>query len=311
VVLELEKLGIMSRVKVWMMDNNKIKNFLREPLVHFFLLGGLIFALNGLFGRSDYIPENNEILVTAKRINSLVDQYAMQMGRPASQEEIKGFIEKHIREEVLSREAKLLGLDNDDIVIRRRLVQKMEFMSGDFTGTLDPTTEELEAFFSENIEDYRQAARMTFFQVYINSQDLSESELESKVEIIRQELQGIKQSPELSFSYGDRTMLSHQISDASSERIFQLYGNKGLAEAIEKAPEGEWFGPLQSTYGHHLIYVSDRSEASLPEFSELASQVEQDFLEYQKILAKEEIFRQMKARYIVTMDEELELLYNE
>lgn len=267
--------------------------------------------LNALFGNSQYIPENNEILVTSSRISSRVDQFAMQMGRPASEVEIRGFIEKYIHEEVLSREAKLLGLDNDDIVIRRRLVQKMEFMSGEFSVAAEPTSAQLEGFFEDNRETYMQAATVFFYQVYINSQDLSEPELILKATDIINNLLKIEKTPDQSYNYGDRTMLSNQFLNVTYDKVFQSFGDEKFVEALQEAPVQEWVGPIKSTYGHHLIYINERIEPTLPGFHEVASRVKQDYMDFKKEEANEEFFAQMRSRYIVNMDEELKSFYNE
>jgi peptidyl-prolyl cis-trans isomerase C len=293
------------------MTSSKIKALLKEPLLHFFLLGGLIFVLNALFGNSKYIPENNEILVTNSLINSRVNQFAMQMGRPASKEEVIGFIDKYIHEEVLSREAKLLGLDNDDIVIRRRLVQKMEFMSGEFSVVSEPTLAQLEAYFEKNSEAYKKPAAISFYQVFINSQDLSEQELNSKADAVMRDLGQIENTPDLSSNYGDRTMLSNQFTRVTYDKLFQSFGDEIFVEEIQKAPEQEWSGPLKSAYGHHLVFITEKTESAIPVFSEVAVEVNQDFLDFKKRKANEEFFAQMQERYIINMDAELSLLYDE
>jgi hypothetical protein len=268
-------------------------------------------VLNAFFGNSKYIPENNEILVTSSRISSRVDQFAMQMGRPASKEEIKGFIDKYIHEEVLSREAKLLGLDNDDIVIRRRLVQKMEFMSDEFLVAAEPTPTQLEGFFEDSREAYIQPATVSFYQVYINSQDLTEQEVIMKATGIKNNFEKNEQTPEQSYNYGDRTMLSNQFTKVTYEKVFHSFGDEEFIESLKTAPFQEWVGPFKSTYGHHLIYINERIEPSIPEFHEVASRVIQDYMDFKKEEANDEFFTQMRARYIVNMDEELKSVYNE
>jgi len=295
----------------WNMKHPYLKTFLKEPLLHFFVLGGVIFLLNAVFGNPDYIPENNKIIVTNKGIESRVNQFAMQMGRPASKAEIKGFIDKYIHEEVLSREAKILGLDNDDIVIRRRLVQKMEFMSGGISEVPEPDSIQLIVFFEENKEEYMQDATFSFYQIYINSQDLSESALNQKVIEIKSKLSGFDNMPEMAYTLGDRTMLANEFTRSSTTKIFQSFGDEGFVKAIEDGPKEEWIGPQKSTYGHHLIFITGKTDSYAQDFSQIAFRVKQDYIDYIKKEAQESFFAQMQDRYIVDMDEELKALYYE
>ncbi|HEV8199314.1 MAG TPA: hypothetical protein VGS03_04775 [Candidatus Polarisedimenticolia bacterium] len=102
--------------------------FLREPLVHFLLLGALLFGVHALI--SGEAPRRDVVVVTRGRIDGLVAQFAATHGRPPDTAERSGLIQDWVREEILCREAVALGLDREDAVIRDRLRQKMEFVSG-------------------------------------------------------------------------------------------------------------------------------------------------------------------------------------
>ena len=109
-----------------------IARLLREPLFQFLALGAMLFALYGLVGkRSAEAPE--KIVVSASRIANLGDGFARTWRRPPSEQELQGLIEDYIRDEVFYREGRAAGLDRDDVIIRRRVRQKMEFLAEDMS----------------------------------------------------------------------------------------------------------------------------------------------------------------------------------
>ncbi len=144
----------------------QLTNFFREPLAHFFVLGAGIFLLSTLVGESDEPPD--QIVVSVGQIDRLVETWQRTWQRPPTRAELEGLVEDHIREEILYREAIALGLDRDDTIIRRRLRQKMEFLSQDLVGQVEPTDAELRTYLRENADAYQIEPRVTFQQIYLN-----------------------------------------------------------------------------------------------------------------------------------------------
>jgi hypothetical protein len=144
-----------------------LKSLLREPLVHFLLLGVGIFLADSLVAqRASTEPER--IVITQGLIEHLATEFARTWQRPPSADELEGLIREHLREEVYYREALALGLDKNDIIIRRRLRQKLEFISEDVAAQAEPTDEQLRAYLKANPEAFRVEPRFTFRQVYLN-----------------------------------------------------------------------------------------------------------------------------------------------
>ena len=142
-------------------------DLLREPLVHFFLLGAGIFLLAALVGESDQ-DQPDQIVVSPKQIDRLVETWQRTWQRPPTQAELEGLIEDHIREEILYREAIAMGLDRDDTIIRRRLRQKMEFLPQDLVEQAEPTDAELRNYLRENADVFQVEARVSFQHIYLN-----------------------------------------------------------------------------------------------------------------------------------------------
>ncbi len=139
----------------------------REPLVHFLLLGLGLFVLFGIVGDSDDAP-TGRIEVSAARIAQLNEIFTRTWQRSPTEQELEGLIEDHIREEVYYREALAMGLDRDDTIVRRRLRQKLEFFTDDLVAAVDPTEEQLEAYLSEHADAFRVPAQLSFRQIYFN-----------------------------------------------------------------------------------------------------------------------------------------------
>ncbi len=142
------------------------KRLLREPLLHFFVIGGLIFLL---FVAVDDTPDAPAelIVVTPERIDRLAAGFSSVWTRKPTADELDALIGEHVREEVYYREAMALGLDRDDAVIRRRLRQKMEFLTDTGAQLLEPSADELETYFAANEGTYRRGPRLAFEQHYL------------------------------------------------------------------------------------------------------------------------------------------------
>src|SRR6476659_3404233 len=142
---------------------------LREPLLHFLLLGATIFGAYRLLSDAR-ATRPGSIVVTEGRIEALVAAFTRTWQRPPTASEREGLIREYIREEVYVREAITLGLDQDDVVIRRRLRQKLEFVSEDLSSQADPTDGQLRAYLNAHQDAFRVEPHFTFRQVFLDPQ---------------------------------------------------------------------------------------------------------------------------------------------
>jgi len=145
-----------------------IRKLVREPLVQFLLLGAALFALDAWLRPSAAPTANAEIVVSEARIRNLAQNFRRTWQRPPTRVELEGLVEAHVREEVFYREALALGLERDDAIIRRRLQQKMEFVSEEAAALAKPTDEDLSAYLKTHAEAFRTEPRATFAQVYLD-----------------------------------------------------------------------------------------------------------------------------------------------
>jgi hypothetical protein len=144
-----------------------MKRLLTEPLLHFLVLGAALFGLFGLVGKKD-AEQPAKIVVSGASIENLANNFARTWQRPPSADELRGLVDDYIHDEVFYREGKILGLDRDDIIIRRRLRQKLEFMAEDMS-VAEPTDEQLAAYMAANSERFRSEDRVTFSHVYLSA----------------------------------------------------------------------------------------------------------------------------------------------
>lgn len=272
-----------------------LRRLITEPLVHFVLLGAALFGLYALVSGDDASPAG-QIVVSEGRIRNLAETFARTWQRPPTAEELDGLVEDFIREEVLYREAVALGLDRDDTVIRRRLRQKLEFVSED-AAAVEPTEAELAAFLAENADAYRVESRLTFVQVYLDAGKRGQR-LETDAAGLLEALRGGRAVPG---EAGDSIMLEPRYVDATETDLDRLFGAE-FAAALRDAPAGAWFGPVRSGYGAHLVLIEQRTPGRPAALGEVRDAVARDWATAGRQRQLEAQYRELRSRYVVRIE---------
>ena len=232
----------------------------REPLVHFVLLGGLLFAASALRDLSG----RETILIDRPTLEALVQQQAELQGRAPSEQERALLVQGLVDDAVLLREAYKRGLEQD-AVVERHLVQKMRFLLGEEVP--EPSEAELRAYFEAEGERYRSPPTVTLDHVFY---DDPKAVPEGLLEKLRSGADGR--------DLGDRLfMLGPRLTRYSVADLTDLLGAK-LARRVFELPPGSWQGPFRSAEGVHFIRVAARHQASLPAFEEIVDWLRQDWL---------------------------------
>jgi hypothetical protein len=234
----------------------------REPLVHFLLIGAVLFV-GILAARSLQKPV---VRIDAQELGQLAGYWSTQMQRDPTNEELQGIIHERVDEEVLAREALRLGLDKDDMIVRRRLAQKMTFASEDTANLPEPDEAALRAFFEKTKADYQAPPRVTFRHQFFNSDRGKDQALERAKAALGKV--GAGQGDPL----GEPFLLPLSYSDASLIDLNKDYG-QDFAGVLLTAPLNQWSGPIASAYGYHLIKVDSRISAKTPTLDEVRSDV--------------------------------------
>jgi hypothetical protein len=276
-----------------------LKQLFREPLVHFLVLGAALFALDYLVSDPAERANPNLIEISRGDIQRLAAAWERQWRRAPTAEEMQGLVAELVREEVLYREALALGLDRDDTLIRRRLAQKMEFLTEDLADQIKPNDEQLAAFFAERREAFAEPARLSFSHVYF-SRDRRGSATDADARLVRAELEaaGITDAT----GRGDPFMLQSEYREIDAQDLAQLFGDT-FARDVFTLPLDEWRGPLQSSYGLHLVRVTAREDMRLPELAEVRDRVEMEYAYEQRRQVNAETFERLRSRYEIRIEE--------
>lgn len=206
-----------------------------------------------------------------------------------------------VREEVAYREALELGLDTDDTIVRRRMVQKMELLAQDLALMADPTEDELRQFLAERPEEYRLPDRISFTQVYF-SVDRRGSAAEQDASALLSRLQSGEADAVEIAELGDPLMVPAEFYRASPAEIERVFGAR-FAEAVFDLGEG-WHEPVPSPFGLHLLHVTELADGTDPAYEDVRAVLVRDFNLQRTETAKERLYEGLLAGYEVRIDEE-------
>jgi len=276
-----------------------IRKLLREPLLHFLVIGiGLFVLYDVLRGGDTGAPR--DIVVTEARVEALAQSFATTWMRPPTAQEIGGLIDDYIAEEIYYREAIAMGLDQDDTVIRRRLRQKMEFISEDAAAAADePTDVQLQEFLAKHPERFLEPAQLSFRQVYFNTEKRGE-QARVQAEQLLTSLQAGR-GPADPAAAGDPTLLPADMQSASPQLIANTFGSDFAAQ-VEQAPVGQWSGPLQSGFGLHLVHVEERVASVLPAFDQIRPIVLREYQAEQRTRSNRKFLDNLRTKYDIRIE---------
>ena len=274
---------------------------LREPLLHFMMIGAVIYLLYGVFAEPVPDDDDKTIVVTTGEIEWMKTSWQKRWNRPPTQKELDGLIQQYIRETVLYREALTMGLNQHDMVIRRRLAQKLEFLARDLVALTPPTEEELQVYFDEHRARYQEPTRYTFTQVFIDPDKRGDATLDD-AEAIKATLMAQPEAIEDAGALGDGLMLQNYYPEKDQVEIEKLFGSS-FAESLIELSIGQWHGPVLSGYGVHLVYVSTISEPPAPVFAEVRGRVVQDWTTDRSDELNEQFYDNLREQYSVVIEE--------
>ncbi len=277
----------------------------KHPLFHFVVFGlllAIVFFL--LAGFPTDGEESSRIVVTDGDVNQLRAAHFRQWKREPTPEELRGLLDRYVREEVLYREALARGLDKNDMTVRRAMAQKLEFIGSSQAQGEEPTEAEMQAYFSLRQERYRQPARASFAQIYISTDDRSAAESREIALDILTRIQGRSLDQLDLETLGDPLMLDPYFRDKDERQIATLFGGT-FADSLMQVPSGEWAGPLASGYGLHLVYLTEKQASFIPEWSAMQAAIRQDMEREAGEAARELFYTEILRNYDVIYQGEL------
>ena len=279
---------------------------LREPLLHFLVIGTLLFVLYAAVNRGG--PDApRDIVIPEARVAALAENFATVWMRPPTAVELKGVLDDYIAEEIYYREAVAMGLDRDDTVIRRRLRQKMEFISEGVADAVEPTEAELQSYLERHPGRFAKPAQLSFRQVYLSTERRGEA-ARRDAERLLAELQAGR-GPADPVEAGDPTLLPPGMEAATPQAIAGAFGEEFAAQ-LEEAPEGQWSGPLQSGYGLHLVKVDSRVAGAAPTLAEIRPVVAREFMSERRREVNSALLEGLRRKYDIRVEGPAAALYD-
>jgi len=272
---------------------------LREPLVHFVALGLALFLLFGATGTDD-TAQGQTIEIGQGEIQWLVNGFTRQWRRAPTEQELRGMIDARVREEVLYREALAMRLDQDDEIVRRRLAQKMEFLADDLATLAPPDDSVLRRLYRDDAERYRIPESRAFRHIYFSLERReadAEPDAARALSLLRQD------NPPDPAQMGDGFLLPDAFDLRDHNAVARDFGEE-FATAIFSAPVGEWYGPVRSGYGLHLVKVTDRIPPQDPGFDQVRDRLLIDYQRQQREATNSRLFETLSSRYDIRVDED-------
>lgn len=273
-----------------------MKRIFSEPLFQFFILGSLLYVLVS-FVQSKRERQSKEIVVDNERIGLLITNYKSQMGVLPTKEQLDAMIENYIHEEIAYREAKKLGLDNEDEIIRRRLSQKFDFLKTDLKEIPPPTEQQLKDFYQNNPSLFQAEGTVNFSHIFFSADNSKDSIAKERALSVLQQLRstGVPRAPEK----GDRFALQYDYTEQTPLDIKQNFGDKPILDSLFRSPVHAWTGPVQSGYGWHLLYILKRTDPSLMPFETNKDIVKSKYMEATKDEQNKRAFEHLERNYII------------
>jgi len=274
---------------------------LREPLVHFMFIGAVIYALYGLFAEPAVEETDKTIVVTAGELEWMQTSWQKRWNRPPTAQEFDGLIQQFIKETVLYREALTMGLNKHDMVIRRRLAQKLEFLAKDLVALTPPTEDELLAYFDEHQASYQAPTLYTFTQVYFDPDKRGDATLDD-AEKVKVTLIAQGDAIDDPGALGDGLMLQNYYPEKDRAEIQKLLGS-GFTETLITLSPGQWHGPVLSGFGVHLVYVNSIDEPPPPVFAEVRERMMDDWKLERGEELNDQFYTSLREQYSIVIEE--------
>lgn len=268
----------------------------REPLLQFLCIGLILFTVNWFIHGSKEQSSSENINISAGQVEQLAEQYRLIAGRMPSDLELQRLINDFIDEEVAYREAIALGLDTNDIIVRRRMRQKLEFLAMDMQTIKAPDDEELLSWLETHIEDYQRRERISFRYI-LASHDVRGNQTEADAFSFLKILEANPQTENL----GDNSMLPATIPLSTEKEVAALFGDTFAKSAIATADQN-WSEPIKSAYGYHLIYITERQPARIPSLYDIHETLSADWTRAKQQDVKEEYLKRLRKNYSVHID---------
>jgi hypothetical protein len=268
---------------------------LREPLVHFLIAGFAVFVVYALLHPERFTADTSRrIELSATEVQRVDLAFTARWQRRPTTSELQGLLASELRTEILAREAIALGLDKDDVIVKRRLAQKMEFLAENISNLREPSREDLRTWFDANKNEFAQSPRISFRHVFFSTDRRgADAEQAAGKALTVSARSGAAPS-------GDSFMFQDQYYERTPQQVADVFGSD-FAKTLFSAQQGRWSGPFASGLGWHIVSVEALQPGELPAFEDAESEVRERWTLEQREVAKAAAFKAMLARYVIVM----------
>jgi PPIC-type PPIASE domain len=270
---------------------------LREPLFQFLVLGAALFGLFHLVGNKKADPPER-IVVSSARIDNLADGFARTWRRPPSKEELQGLVDDYIRDEVFYREGRAAGLDRDDVIIRRRVRQKMEYFAED-ASIPEPSEAQLAAYLASNLERFKTEDRLTFHQVFLSATRRGAA-IDRDSRQVAEALAHADAAVDAT-APGDPFLLGEEFQAVSQTELAGIFGDV-FAKRLSVMEQSRWQGPIPSSFGQHFVYISERIPGGLPTLETVREAVRREWSNARRVEAEQKLYGSLRERYEIVVE---------
>lgn len=270
-----------------------LRRLLSEPLTHFAILGAILFACGQIYAARANIYR---IEITPAHVAQLSHKYELQFGSKPDPATLDRLVRDDVHDEILFRQGMALKLDQDDEIVRRRIVQKEQFLLQNVSAPAEPNDAQLAAYYDTHRELYAAPPRVTFSHIYFAVDTGGDAAAQARAKAVLAKLAtGVTRGPELGDAFPDL----YDFSAFEPEQVERLFGRTQLSQAVFAAPVGRWSGPFRSAYGWHLIHVDARVSGGQMPLSEIGDRVRSDYLQAASDRANAQAFDKVARRFTV------------
>jgi len=272
-----------------------MKKFLREPFFHFIAIGIALFFLYGLVNKNT--DSKNTIIISDFDLENIISSWEMQWKRPPTEQELQNLINQNIKQEVFYLEALNMNLDHNDEIIKRRLSQKMQFLSNDIAALTEPTDEILKAYYKKNSEKYLTPITYSLYQITFSPDNRKDN--------YKDATETLKQFSDTSFEemkqWGDKLPFSYYFEEINANELGLKFGSK-FPEALESQEINKWIGPIPSGFGYHLVFITNKIAPRLPNFEMVKEELVRNYEYDNQKETNELIYQELKKLYDIQFD---------
>jgi parvulin-like peptidyl-prolyl isomerase len=278
----------------WLSASGRLaRRALSEPLTHFLIAGFVIFAAGAIYQRqtSEY-----RIVVTPQHVAQIASNYALQFGKQPDPKTLEELVQRDVDDEILFRDGMAMKLDQDDEIVRHRVMEKTQFLIQDLNPPAEPTEAQLQAYYQAHASAYVSAPQATFTHIYFSADNGGDAAAQARALAVLHALPaGVARAPDKGDAFPDL----YDFSSYEPEQVERLFGHTPFAQAVFTAPVGHWRGPFRSGYGWHLIYVASRQTPALPPLASVQGRVRGDYLQDASDATNKAAFAALARRFTV------------